>query len=176
MVRRHINTILTDVLFLGVGVYVFYETATRFVAAGAARGGALTNAAFYPRILAGLMLTLTLCNMAKHSYLILKEKRTEKKTTDSEGSTASSDAPKVKNLLLAFGCLAWFWLYICFLETLGYLIATPIMLLGLFAAMGVRKPLVNIAYTAGAVISMYIFFQEILDVVLPVGLLALWIE
>ena len=51
------------------------------------------------------------------------------------------------------------------METLGYLIATPIMLLGLFAAMGVRKPLVNLAYTAGAVISMYLFFQEILDVV-----------
>ena len=79
MVRRHIYTILTDLLFLGVAVYVFYETATRFVAAGAARGGALTNAAFYPRILGGVMLGLALCNIVKHGYLIWKDQRSGNK-------------------------------------------------------------------------------------------------
>ena len=122
------------------------------------------------------MLGLALCNIVKHGYLIWKEQRSGNKISGTEKTRESSDTPKLKNLLLAFGCLAWFWLYICLLETLGYLIATPIMLLGLFAAMGVRKLLVNLAYTAGAVISMYLFFQEILDVVLPVGLLSLWIE
>ena len=176
MVRSHIKTILTDLIFVVIATYVFYETATRFVDAGAAKGGALTNAAFYPRILAGVMLVLALCNITKHGYLIWKENQASEKTSSSEDTERPKDTPKLKNLILAFACLTWFWLYICFLEALGYLIATPIMLLGLFAAMGVRKPLVNLAYTAGAVISMYIFFQEILDVVLPVGLLAIWIE
>jgi hypothetical protein len=176
MVRRRVQTILTDLLFLGIAVYVFYETATRFADAGAARGGALTNAAFYPRILAGLMLVLALCNIAKHSYLIWKEHGSVQESIGSKKNAASSDTPRLKNLLLAFGSLVWFWLYICFLETLGYLIATPIMLAGIFAALGVRKPMVNLAYTFGTAIGMYIFFQEILDVVLPIGLLAIWIE
>ena len=176
MVRKHIQTILTDLLFLGVAVYVFYETATRFVAAGAARGGALTNSAFYPRILGGLMFVLAACNIAKHSYLIWQEQRSEKKIIDSEGTAESSDTPKLKNLLLAFGCVTWFWLYICSLEELGYLIATPIMLAGILAALGVRKHWVNLAYTAGGTIGMYLFFQEMLDVVLPVGLLGRFME
>lgn len=176
MVRKHIHTILTDLLFLGIAVYVFFETGTRFVAAGAARGSALTNAAFYPRILAGLMLILALCNIAKHGFLIWKKNRSETETDGTKVIVESSDTPTIKNLLLAFGCLTWFWLYICFLETLGYLIATPIMLAGIFAAVGVRNPLVNLAYTAGATMSMYLFFQEMLDVVLPFGLLSLWFE
>ena len=176
MSRRHINTILTDLLFLAIAGYVTFEAATRFVAAGAARGGALTNAAFYPRILAGLMLGLALCNIAKHTYLAWKEHRTTQETTASDRVKTSQNKSEIKNLLLAFGCLLWFWLYICFLETLGYLIATPIMLSGIFTALGVRTPLVNLAYTSGAAIGMYLFFQEILDVVLPVGLLGRWIE
>ena len=161
---------------MSVAAYVFFETATRFVAAGAARGGALTNAAFYPRILAGLMLGLSLCNIAKHSYLIWKEHRSAQETTSADRAAESNNKPNTKNLLLAFGCLSWFWLYICFLETLGYLIATPIMFVGLLAALGVRKPLSNLVYTLGGTIGMYLFFQDLLDVVLPIGLLGRWIE
>ena len=176
MVRKHVNSILTDLLFLILAGYVFFETATRFVSAGAATGGALTNAAFYPRILAGLMLGLALCNIAKHIYLAWKEHRVAQETTAPDRVKTSKNKPETKNLLLAFGCLLWFWLYICFLETLGYLIATPIMLVGILAALGVRKPLSNLVYTAGGTIAMYLFFQEMLDVILPVGLLGIWMD
>ena len=78
--------------------------------------------------------------------------------------------------MLGFGCLAWFWGYICFLEFLGYLIATPIMLAGMLAALGVRKPWSNLAYAAVGTMGMYLFFQEMLDVVLPIGLLGHFME
>jgi putative tricarboxylic transport membrane protein len=176
MDRKHIQTILTDLIFLGIAAYVFYETGTRFAAAGAAKGSALTNAAFYPRILAGLMLVLALCNIAKHGYLLFKEHRSEPGSMGPDGTYVSQENQQFQNILLGFGCLAWFWGYIWFLEPVGYLIATPIMLTGILAALGVRKPWVNLAYTAGGTMGMYLFFQELLDVVLPIGLLARWVE
>ncbi len=176
MDRKHIQTILTDLLFLGVAAYVFYETATRFAAAGAAKGGALTNAAFYPRLLAGLMLVLALCNIAKQAFLSYKEHRPGSGSTGPDDTSDSREKPELRNVMLGFGCLAWFWGYICILEFLGYLIATPIMLAGILAALGVRKPWANLAYAAGGTMGMYLFFQEMLDVVLPIGLLGRFME
>ncbi len=177
MVRKHVNSIIPDLLFLFWAGYVFSETATRFVSAGAATGGALTNAAFYPRILAGLIVGLALCNIIKHAYLARKGHRLVRKTGDTDMDIdPAARTPETRHYFLAFGCLGWFWLYIFSLETVGYLIATPIMLAGLLAALGVRNPLSNLSYAAGGTIGMYLFFQEMLDVILPMGLLGIWMD
>lgn len=172
MVKKHINTILTDLLFLMVAGYVLYEIATRFKAAGADTGGALTNAAFYPRGLAILILILASCNVAKNVYLAVIKHGAARDEIDSQPKKSPVGA---SGYLLTFGCMIWFWIYISLLESIGYVIATPVMLAGIFAALGVRKPLVNLAYSAGGTIGMYLFFQEMLDVILPVGLLSRWI-
>ena len=171
MVKKRYAGVLTCVFFLTIAGYVFYETGTSFAKAGTASGNALTNAALYPRIIAFIIFFLSICHIVK---LVLENRKESRILQSNEKAEENEKKEVFKDQMIAFGCFIWLCVYIALLETLGYLIATPIMMIGLLGALGVRKPLVNLAYSIGGTTGIYAFFQEFLDVVLPIGLTSFW--
>jgi putative tricarboxylic transport membrane protein len=71
--------------------------------------------------------------------------------------------------LLLGGMVAWTALYYFWFERLGYLIATPLFVLGLLSYFNRRRHAVNLAVAAGFTIVVYLLFTTLLGVPLPPG-------
>jgi putative tricarboxylic transport membrane protein len=72
-------------------------------------------------------------------------------------------------VLLLAGMVAWSALYYACFELLGYLIATPLFILGLLACFNRRRPGLNLAVAIGFTIVVYLLFSVGLGVPLPTG-------
>ena len=173
MVRKNLNKIFTSLFFLMVGGYVLFETGTRFKNAGMADGNALRNTALYPRIIATSLLILTFFYLGK-TIIDYRKKRQEQ--VEDETLTKEGRKKILIDKLSAFGCLAWVYGYVTVFDMLGFLTATPIMMIGLLGFLGVRKPIVNLSYAIGGTCLVFLFFQEFLDIPLPVGILGFLYE
>ncbi len=55
------------------------------------------------------------------------------------------------------------------LKTVGYHLATPVLLGAMFFVLGVRNPLAAAAWGIGVSLALSAFFELGLDVILPVG-------
>ena len=76
-------------------------------------------------------------------------------------------------VLVMIGMVVWSGLYYFVLETLGYLIATPLFLLGLLSYFNQRKYLTNVLVALGFTGIVYLLFSILLGVPLPSGPLPL---
>ena len=79
----------------------------------------------------------------------------------------SSDQKHV--ILVLLGMIVWTGIYYYFFETAGYLIATPIFLLGLLSYFNKGKHLTNVSVAAGFTAVVYLLFSVLLGVPLPSG-------
>jgi putative tricarboxylic transport membrane protein len=75
--------------------------------------------------------------------------------------------------LVMIGMVVWSGAYYTVFETLGYLIATPIFLLGLLSYFNQRKYLTNVLVALGFTGVVYLLFSILLGVPLPSGPLPL---
>ncbi len=90
-----------------------------------------------------------------------------RKLADTRVEPRSKDEKHV--LLVLFGMIAWTGIYYFFFETAGYLIATPIFLLGLLCYFNKGKHLTNVLVAAGFTAVVYLLFSTLLGVPLPSG-------
>jgi putative tricarboxylic transport membrane protein len=72
-------------------------------------------------------------------------------------------------ILVLLGMIVWTGVYYYFFETAGYLIATPIFLLGLVSYFNKGKHLTNVLVAAGFTGAVYLLFSVLLGVPLPSG-------
>ena len=71
--------------------------------------------------------------------------------------------------LLLLAMVGWTALYYVSFDRLGYLIATPLFILGLLCYFNRRRHAVNLAVAAGFTIVVYLLFSTLLGVPLPSG-------
>jgi putative tricarboxylic transport membrane protein len=95
----------------------------------------------------------------------------KKRRAAEAGKLAASHEPPVDKHQLSILCamVAWTALYYATFEYLGYLIATPIFLLGLLSHFHRRHHLVNVLVALGFTLAVYALFSLLLGVPLPTG-------
>lgn len=144
--------------FLALAAGVYQQTLTSFAAAGAASGGALSNAAFYPEILAGLVALLALIQIGRVM-------RGSADTGDGLGEPVPAADASLARALFVTGL---FVAYLAALKPVGYHITTPIFLFAAFLVLGLR-PWVGLLLAPVLSLGASILFEKGLNVILPVG-------
>ncbi len=139
---------------------VFYEAATTLTEQGYASGTPISNAALYPRLLAGLLLALL-------ALQVVSDVRSGPEAAGSEPA-AAPDRPG-QLLFAALGMVA----YVLLLPVLGFLLATPIFVLAMLLALGDRDPVTLSALPLGLTLGCLAVFQGLFSVNLPRGLLGI---
>jgi len=145
--------------FASIPVLIFWQSATSLAEQGAASGGPLDNAAFYPRVIATLMSVVVAIQGAR----LILGRVSHRSPFTREGGTP---------LALAFSSV--FVIYLIALPSWGFHLATPPLCIGMMWAMGVRPVP---AFIGGLVLwfCASFVFEGLLNVVLPVGMFGLTI-
>lgn len=155
--------------FLGLSGLVFEQAFTSLAAQGAASGGAMQNASFYPEILAAVLAILALAQIFK---TFLRPKRAalpgEPADKDREQNTPSKQS-YVRGLI----CTAALLGYIFALVPIGYQISTPLFLFVMYRTLGERNLIKVAALSIATSLLVSFVFQNLLDVIFPVGRLAI---
>jgi len=160
---------------VGLACYIIYLTLTTFVEDRATGGGPFANSAFYPQLVAGIIIFLSVLLVI--SSFIQKpggEKPPEAGKDETlrdidqpeEGQPLGNDRVSRKFLIgIAFILIV----YTVLLDMFGYAVVTPFFMALMFWMLKIRK---WIAITVLSVIStfvMYVFFASLLEVILPPG-------
>lgn len=101
--------------------------------------------------------------------LLLLLETWKKRGTGTAAAVAPRPAEEKHVALLLTGMAAWTALYYFWFERLGYLIATPLFILGLLSYFNRRRHATNLAVAAGFTIVVYLLFSTLLGVPLPSG-------
>ncbi|TNB48847.1 hypothetical protein FF124_06920 [Martelella lutilitoris] len=133
---------------------IFWQSATSLKRQGAAAGGPLENAAFYPRVIA-LLLSVV---VAIHALRLLTGK------VQTVSPFKASDGTRLALILSAV-----FVAYLLALPYLGFHILTPALMLVFLLAFGIG-PLPAIIGAIGIWLVASFVFEGLLNVVLPVGI------
>ncbi len=144
---------LAWLFFLFIAILVLWQSATSLKDQAAASGGPLQNAAAFPQSIAWLMLVLSLFNFMR----IFR------------GRIANPSAVvSTKTTSLALMITLLFFIYLLTLQSLGYYIATPLLLSLFLKGLGlkwVKSFIVAISMT----LLVASIFEGLLNVVLPLG-------
>ncbi|MDF0599379.1 tripartite tricarboxylate transporter TctB family protein [Psychromarinibacter sp. C21-152] len=152
--RTHAFDWIAWFFFASVPVVIFWRSATSLAEQGAASGGPLDNAAFYPRVIAGLMGVA----VAVHGIRLLLGRVQGQSAVEAEAGTR-----------LGLALAALFVGYLVVLPYSGFHLATPVLLIVMTRALGLglfRAVLGSLALWLAA----SFVFEGLLNVVLPVGL------
>jgi putative tricarboxylic transport membrane protein len=166
--RRLIGELITAAAFLALAGLVYQQTSTAFVEAGAASGGAMMNAAMYPDWLADGLIVLALLQIGltlRGGFPGPEEAAPRPDHEPGVDAVIERAANRRKGLI----CLGLFVLYLFVLKTVGYHLATPVLLGAMFFVLGIRNPLAAAAWGIGVSLAMSALFEVGLDVILPVG-------
>lgn len=152
--RKHLFDWIAWALFASVPALIFWQSATSLSEQGAAAGGPLENAAFYPRVIAALLGIA----VAVHGVRLLFGR-----------ISSDIDPGQTSAGWLPYAISALFIIYLMVLPTVGFHILTPVLLLIMMSALGLPLRWAvpgGIAVWLGA---SYVF-EGMLNVVLPVGI------
>lgn len=184
------NLIAAGFMLLLAG-FVIYLTVTQFVTEQAVGGGPFANSAFYPQVIAGVIIFLSV--ILAVSTIIKKKRAVQQQhpfTEDapvSEGQTIPAEVPEPEgegvppvdvedkpSKLMILMVAAVLVVYTILLELLGYWFMTPIFMVILFRMLKVKNWIATIVIALASTAILYLFFSEILEVVLPYGRLGLF--
>lgn len=146
--------------FLALAGLVFYETSTSFVEQGAASGGAMFNAALYPRLLAWALVGLSALRLVDIARAI----------SAGGSAPAARSADDRQSLVKALICLGFLAVYLFSLKPLGYHLTTPVFMFACLVLLGTRPVLLAAALAIGTSLTMSFVFEVLLNVILPVGI------
>ncbi len=184
------NLIAAGFMLLLAG-FVIYLTVTQFVTEQAVGGGPFANSAFYPQVIAGVIIFLSV--ILAVSTIIKKKRAVQQQhpfTEDapvSEGQTIPAEVPEPEgegvppvdvedkpSKLMILMVAAVLVVYTILLEILGYWFMTPIFMVILFRMLKVKNWIATIVMALASTAILHLFFSEILEVVLPYGRLGLF--
>lgn len=145
--------------WIAFGGFLFWQS---FLLLGLEEASAvgIFGPAFYPRLLAMLLMVLGIA-------LLVKDIRRSRPG----GVGNARRAPGSSGLGLSITAFAGLLLYTYLLDKIGYLLITPPMLLGLMLLMGERRWPMILLWAVGFSTGLYVLFRYALSVILPEGLL-----
>ena len=150
--------------FLALAGLVFQQTSTSFVEQGAASGGAMSNAAMFPELLAWCLILLAALQLAQ----IVRSVAAGSATDPSNAVTAVPGGDR-DSLLKALICTALFVLYLFLLKPLGYHLTTPVFMFACYSVLGTRRVMLAIALALATSLAMSFVFEYWMNIILPVG-------
>ena len=143
-----------------VGV-VYQQVQTSLTEQDAASGDAFTNAALFPEAVAAALIFLMVI-ILEQAFLARK------------AATETSDEELPKNAInMQVGFLVLFGAFLTLIEPVGYHIVTPLFLAGFFRILGNQSFIRCLVYGVTISLIISVFFELLLNVVLPVGFLNL---
>lgn len=148
---RNFAETLFILLLVGAILLVFYDVNTSMVEQGIAKGDAYQNAAAYPIVLSIILIlciSLVICR-----NLIFR---------NIEKTNLIFDLKHIQLFII-------FCIYLIFLDMVGYHLLTPILLFITSFIYGERNWLTTIIYSIIISLLIALIFEELLNVVLPVG-------
>ena len=148
---RNFAETLFILLLVGAILLVFYDVNTSMVEQGIAKGDAYQNAAAYPIVLS---IILILCiSLVIFKNLIFR---------NIEKTNLIFDLKHIQLFII-------FCIYLIFLDMVGYHLLTPILLFITSFIYGERNWFITIIYSIIISLLIALIFEELLNVVLPVG-------
>ena len=149
---RNFAETLFILLLVGAVLLVFYDVNTSMLEQGIAKGDAYQNAAAYPIVLS---IILILCiSLVIFRNLILYR--------NIEKTNLIFDLKHIQLFII-------FCIYLIFLDMVGYHLLTPILLFITSFIYGERNWFITIIYSIIISLLIALIFEELLNVVLPVG-------
>ena len=148
---RNFAETLFILLLVGAILLVFYDVNTSMVEQGIAKGDAYQNAAAYPIVLSIILIfciSLVICR-----NLIFR---------NIEKTNLIFDLKHIQLFII-------FCIYLIFLDMVGYHLLTPILLFITSFIYGERNWFITIIYSIIISLLIALIFEELLNVVLPVG-------
>lgn len=170
MSKIKIGDLVSAVICASIASFAIYLTLTAFVTDQAAGGGPFANSAFYPQLLAGVIIFLSII-LALSSF-IKREKSSATAGAESVDSmpleeydqTLEQDKLSV-TMIVAIASLQL--LYTMFLDTFGYLWLTPVYMALMFWMLKIRNWILITVLSLASTFILYYFFSLLLDVILP---------
>ena len=147
---------ISGVIILGIAVFYLSKTAKLAIWKGKTLGPG-----FFPLLLGIALVGLTL-------LLLVKATLAKRDPSLSHPQRFFPSRSGLLKLLYLIGALA---VYVLTLQPLGYLLSTLLFLFALFLAWDPKRPGLAVAVAVGAVLCSYVFFDLLLQVQLPKGLL-----
>lgn len=159
----------------GLALFIIYLTHTTFLEADVSTGGPFANSAFYPRLVAFIIVSLSILLLI--SSLIKKRggaplSSVEKKEAAPEkapsGRTIALEQDGVSgkvSIAIAFVLVV----YTVLLDRFGYLFVTPFFMVVLFWLLRIRKWITIVLLSLISTAALYLFFSTVLEVILPPG-------
>ncbi len=166
--------------FVLVCATIFWQSFTDLADHDAASGGPQYNAAFVPELLAAILLALCAVQLAR-VWFGDAFRESESDFADQgidEGASGKLDTasaiaePRERWLVLrAVACMLLLTAFIATVSLLGYYLAMPLLLAGVFVTLGVRNPIVIVGLSIGLTFLAGYAFGGLLNVALPAGFL-----
>jgi len=158
-----------------LAIFILYLTLTTFVKEKATVGGPFANTAFYPRLLAGAIIFLSLLLAGTSLMKKIKGKKTYGGMGDSTidsfneaGKKELSEQDTIsRGMLLALPFILV--TYTILLNIFGYIVVTPVFMILLFWILKFRNWAMNILLSIIATFTLYLIFALFLNVILPRG-------
>lgn len=161
--RSDLTQLIPPAFFLVVSAIVFWQTNTDLVEKDIASGSMQYNAAFVPEVLATVLAILSVVQVVQ----ILRRSGPGSVDVD---EPSPDDVPFEKHLAVrGIFALIFIAAYILAVRPLGYHIATPLLMAGLFALLNVRNLFLLIGLSVGLSFMSAFVFGRLLNVVLPTG-------
>lgn len=159
----------------GMALFIIYLTHTAFVEEDVSTGGPFANSAFYPRLVAFVIVSLSILLII--SSLIKKrgeaplssvEKKEPAPEKSPSGETIALEQDRVSSRVLVAIALVLV-VYTLLLDRFGYLIVTPFLMVVLFWLLRIRKWITVLLLSVISTVALYLFFSTVLEVILPPG-------
>jgi putative tricarboxylic transport membrane protein len=156
-----------------LAIFILYLTLTTFVKEKATVGGPFANTAFYPRLLAGAIIFLSLLLAVTALMKKTKRRRTyvgmgDVDSFNEAGKKELSEQDTIsRGMLLALPFILV--TYTILLDIFGYIVVTPVFMILLFWILKFRNWAMNIILSMIATFTLYLIFALFLNVILPRG-------
>jgi len=175
MSKEKLWNLISASFCIAFALYVLYLTLTTFVQDQASGGGPFANSAFYPRLVAGLIIFLSLLLGA--SSLIQKTKREKSRGTEKDEPARVLDQVEEKqpvgedkvSIVRIIAIAIVLIVYTVLLDLFGYVVVTPFLMALLFWMLRIRNWISVAVLSVVSTFVLYVFFASILEVILPPG-------
>ena len=156
-VLKSIPTRLVFILILAICGAAIFDIKTSLVAQGAVGGDALMDASMFPVKIITLIILMLLCDIV-HSFFM-----TPLSPNSEVIETKSNDYQTYVIIALTI-------IYLLLIELIGFILLTPLYLSLMFFTLKAANLLYSIIGGITTSIALYLIFQKLLNIILPIGL------
>jgi len=162
------SNIIIGILLLALSI--FYYLSTRGLPPPSKTEN--LGSAFFPHLLAIVLALLSLMLIFNAFLFRSPSDQEEEKSAIAGGERLEEDSFTAEGISYKFllGTIGASILYVILLPVIGYVIVTPIFLIGMIRLLGKKQWLHNIAISILLTVSLYLLFGKMLGVALPPGL------